>query len=443
MRYQRGGQVFKTGKLGRVNIVRQQMLLPGEILQSKVTGSVRLTPLRERETIALNARMDCFVQPLRWLYPALGATLTAAAKTGAGPVAEAHGIGTVSFAGDGGTGEKYGAHDLGVGGNGQVSVFSWYRDAALRVWNEWWRWPEDQDATNWAPDGLKAVNLAHSWTRLNQQQESGGLYSVSHRNNGDIDLRALEEASAKFATSQKEHWLAHDRFLPLLRELWRADGTREVDKVPMRLRGAELGVHPRDLYATDKDGLGASAALYNFQVNHDFGTFSAPEHMIVTYTLCLRVLPLAEDEGNPTAFSHDRDLASIFGFPAILASRRPSAVRGRNIHGFTGDRTVLGYNPAGWEWRVPWNLVDGRIDEQNSFPILRSIEGENATGLRDATRVGNIFLSARLGDYLTDLRFSEAVDSPIAGPGQSVMTGTDEGGRGASAYELPGQANVS
>ena len=65
--YDRGGTVLKTGKIGRVNILRQQLLLPGERLRASVKGGVRLTTLREPESVGIHARVDAFVQPVRWL----------------------------------------------------------------------------------------------------------------------------------------------------------------------------------------------------------------------------------------------------------------------------------------------------------------------------------------------------------------------------------------
>ena len=59
--YDRGGKVLKTGKIGRVNILRQQMLLPGERLRASVNGGVRLTTLREPESVSIHARVDGFV----------------------------------------------------------------------------------------------------------------------------------------------------------------------------------------------------------------------------------------------------------------------------------------------------------------------------------------------------------------------------------------------
>ena len=86
-------------------------------------------------------------------------------------------------------------------------------------------------------------------------------------------------------------------------------------------------------------------------------------------------------------------------------------------------------------------MIGTRIDIRNSFPIIRTIEGQDRTSLRDATRVGNPFLSQTLGDYIMDLDFMESVDSPIPGARSSLFSGVGSAGRG-SAYPYPGPRQV-
>ena len=433
MMFDRGGQALKTGKIGRVNCVRQQLLLPGERLNSSVSGSVRLTPLRERESIRIHARIDAFVQPVRWLWPGLAAYLRDGqqdATVATWP--------TVSIP----THPGYSMSDLGIGGDEDgIDYLSVFKLAPMRVFNEWYRWPEDADITDWEVDGPKAVNLPHSFTRM---QAYDGLVAADTQvaaASNTMDVRDLSELQARFRQAMQQEWIAHDRYVDLLQQVWRAQGSREVDKVPLRLAGAEIGVNPRDMYATDGDSLGSSMALYNFTVNHRFGRYVAPEHSIVTYMFVMRFSPVAEDEGNPMALVSDRDWASLNGEPQILASQRPQPVRERNISG-RGTTTVLGYLPAGWHWRARWNCVGKRIDAQNTFPILRSIRGETAKSLRDATRIGEPFLSSRLGDYYCDLMFNETVDSPISGPRSSVFAGSGKEEGGGSAYPYPSPGHV-
>ena len=41
----RGGHTIKTGKIGRVNCLRQEMLMPGEHMNISMNGTVRLETL--------------------------------------------------------------------------------------------------------------------------------------------------------------------------------------------------------------------------------------------------------------------------------------------------------------------------------------------------------------------------------------------------------------
>ena len=432
--YDRGGQVLKTGKIGRVNVLRQQMLLPGERLRSSVHGGVRLTTLREPESVRIHARVDAFVQPVRWLWPDFVQYL----KDGPS-AAQAWPLEQVS-PGPNAVGRT--ASDLGLGGNTGAQVLAVFEESIKRIWNEWYKWPEDADATGWPRDGWQSVNLAHSFTRL-QNKPDGGAAELTTADGGSgrekFDIRALAELQEKFRQSVDQDWIAEDRYVDLLREIWGADGSREVDKVPVRLDGAEIGVSPRNVFATDAGGLGAGMSLYQFGVDHNFGTISMPEHCIVTYVLVVRFSTVAEDEVNPIALAHDRSWAEMVGEPGMLGAQRPTAVRGRNLTG--AGTNVLGYLPAGWQWRARWNVVGARIDDRGSFPLLKNLASSTAKQMRNATLIGEPFQSASLGDYMVDMDFSEISASPVPGPLSSVYTGTGDRVSGP-AYPYPGPRRV-
>ena len=68
-RAKRGGLTLKSGKIGRVNCLRQQIMMPGERMNASVSGTVKLETLRERESMRINAHLATFMTPLRWLWP--------------------------------------------------------------------------------------------------------------------------------------------------------------------------------------------------------------------------------------------------------------------------------------------------------------------------------------------------------------------------------------
>lgn len=427
-RYDRGGVTMKTGRIGKLQVVRQQILAPGERINMDMRGACRLAPLRERESIRIHVRLDAFATPVRWLWPDITDWLKEGpATTKVWPTA------TVT------------PDQFGIGGSGgPKKVLKPFVDAPIRIFNEWYKWPEDNDQLGWPDEGPICVSLAHSWSRLHDSAGGGGLDSeltTSQAGSREkFDLRELAELEARFRHTQDEEWVIHGRYVDLLRQVWNSrGGSREVDQVPLRLRGAEAGVDPQNISAFDSDGLGSNASLYRFGIDHRV-SFSAPEHFIVSVMLLVRFTSVAENEISPLAGADDRGWAELAGEPGQLAALRPQEVKDRNFSATSGS-DVRGYLPSGWEWRARWNTVGARIDDRDSFPLYRDLGGVTAGRLRDASRIGQPFLSSSLGDYMIDLEHRDIVMSPIPGPKSSIYAG---GGRRVegSDYPYPGPRRV-
>ena len=429
-RYDRGGLVLKTGKIGRMNILRQQMLLPGERLNCRIpNGEIRLTALRERESTRIHARLDAFATPIRWLWSDWPAYIKEGPATTKTLPTKTHWGSRLAVGGDG----------------GNRPIFKPFFDAPLRIYNEWYKWPEDNDITDIGADGPACVNLPMAWTRLQKndgpQAADRELVTTASSSREKFDIRDLSELQARYRNAIERDWIGHDRYMEIMQELWNAGGSREVDKVPIRIGGADLTSGPRNVYATDSAGLGSVMSLYNFGVNHNFGMVSFPEHMILTYILVLRFDPVAEDEQNPLSQVADMEWHDIVGDPGMLASERPRNVKRRELAD-TSSSTALGYLPAGWQWRSRWNHVGTRVDARNTYPVLKTISlSTTAAKLRDATQINPAFRSTALGDYSVNLVFDEMSDSPIPGPKSSLYAGAPLAGRGSS-YPYPGPRRV-
>ena len=430
----RGGRVEKTGKVGRLNILRQQIILPGEVLMPSVEGEVRMTPMRERESVPIDARVEAFVSPLRWLWEDFPQYLKEGPATALTPPIVVHTGGLTN--------------DLGVAAQGgNTTMHRWFHDHPLRIYNEWFKWPEDPDIASWPKEGGgKLINLPIAWTRLQANDgPQDADYQVQTDGSGNdqvIDVRTMAEMQARYRQAVDRDWLAHDRYVDLLKTMWHAGGSAEVDKVPRRLRPGRGNVRPRNLWATNSDGLGQVSSIYDFRLDHNWKKVVMPEHAIVTYCLAVRFRPVAEEEGNPMAFPFDRTWAEITGHAGMLAAMRPQAVRERNFTGNPNSTNILGYLPAAWEWRTRWNHIGRRIQARDSFPLVQNLsEANSAAELRDATRINDAFLSQSLGDYTVDCNFSERVHSAIPGAMSSLYSGVGNAGRGSSE-PYPGPRRV-
>lgn len=402
----RGGTTLKTGKIGRVNCLRQQMLAPGEVMNSTIKGQVRLESLRERDSLRIHAHLATFVTPVRWLWSDWPNYIKEGPSTSLTPPVV--------------QGQDMASIGIGAFSPQVTSAQRFWLDAPLRIYNEWYKWPEDADAGVWGADGPKAVPLQHCWNRLryNAEPTDADDYTVAAAT--DFDVRSLAEIQAKFRSGMDRDVMSYNRYMELLRDMYGADGSREVDQVPIMVDQTSVGVNPRDMPATDAAGLGQWQSIFDFSVDHSIRGISFPEHCIVSYMLTIRFAPLIESR-HPLANSELTWQEQVLDVD-YLGSLRPQNVKLREFTA-TESQTDMGYLPAGWQWRSGHDVIGTRIDQRDSFPYMDTPTDQfNA---KDATRIKQAFRSQSLGDYLCDLYFSESVRSPLGNSKESYFSGME------------------
>ena len=417
---QRGGIVIKTGKIGRCNVLRQQLVAPGEMINTHIQGNVTLENLREKETLRIHGHLATFLTPVRWLDSNWTTFLSAGPNGGE----------TITTT----TGQHLNSIGLGASNSTAVTYPKFFLDAVLRIFNEWYKWPEDADATTWGINGEKAVPLQRAWNRARYTATptQSNDYTVSSASN--FDVRTLAETQAKFRAAMERDVLSYGRYMELVQEMYNANGSREVDKVPMKIDEQTLSVRPRNQAATDAAGLGEWSSNYEYQIDHHINGITAPEHCVLTYVLLNRFAPVIESR-NPLAVGH-YTYEEIVGDPEILRNQQPQEVTIRDVATSTST-TSLGYLPAGWQWRMGWDVIGKKIDNANSFPMMEIPTGQ--ANAKDATRVKEAFRSNALGDYLADLEFSEKSKNLHGSALESYFSGMT----GASSNaELPKQGKM-
>jgi hypothetical protein len=409
----RGGLTLKTGKIGRVNCLRQQILMPGEMMNVSVQGNVRLESLRERDVMRINAHLACFMTPLRWLWPEYPDYLREGPETSETPP---------SMIPSDDDWSKYGVGTYEVG-LGVKDLLEYFPDNYLRVYNEWYKFPGAPDATdNDIPvDGLKAVPLAKPWSRC--RYTAGPYDSENYEVDSatEFDVRELAQIQAKFRSAIKRDVISYNRWSELVKEAYNGDGSREVDQVPLMLDQVEVGVTPRDLPATDGASLGQWQSLYDFNVDHQIKGIVAPEHCIVSWFLVVRFPSITA--GHSPLATDSIDWETLTADPEYLSSAMPKEVQVRDLLA-PDTSTVLGYLPAGWEWRCDHDVIGKAIYDRNSFPFMEN--PTTATEAKDATRIKNAFRSAALGDYMVDVYFKEESRQPIGTAMDSYFSGMVE-----------------
>lgn len=424
--YDRGGQVLKTGKIGRMNVLRQQLMFPGETIKPRLNGNCKLEVLRERDALRINARIDTFLTPLRWLWPEYPAYVRQ--EEGVAPPT----VSTTDWS------------RFGVGGfsTGTPRLFKPFLDSVLRIYNEYYKWPEAADALDTDllissnTDGMKLMPLPMPWNRARDSMTPANVadheYNVT---NNVVDVVELNEIYGKFKSAMQKGILSFDRWQPLIKEIFGAGGSNEVDQIPFLIDSVETGVNPRDVPATDGASLGQWMSLYDFDIEHSVGPVTAPEHAILTYVMAVRFPSITENDVNPFA-NHTNPIpyADMTGDPTLIATAPPENTLASH-HFNTGGSAGIGYLPSGWRARTGWNMIGTRIDNRATFPLYQEVQG--ASTARDATYVNNAFRSSALGDYVVDLFFKEKSTKPLPSAKTATLSGIDGTSHSTNEFNVP------
>jgi hypothetical protein len=402
----RGGLTLKSGKIGRCNVLRQQIMMPGERMNMSIEGSVRLETLRERDVFRINAHLATFMTPLRWLvsdwptYVKTNGVSGTIPSLGAAPNLAKYGIG---------------AYNSAIISSG---CYQFWEDAPLRIYNEWYKWPENADSTSWNDDGEIAVPLSKNWSRARFDIDPSVSNDYTQQSLGDsFDIRELAVTQARFRSAMKRETLSFNRWMELVKQTWKGDGSREVDQVPIMLDQVEVGVNPRDMPATDGASLGQWQSIYDFGVDHQIRGIVAPEHCIITTILVVRFGSITEAK-HPLAEVADPFVMTAD--PEYLGSAQPELVQLSDVF-MSDSSTDVGYLPAGWQWRSDHDVIGELVDTADSFPYMDAPTTQ--AECKDATRTKDAFRSTRLGDYLVDVYFKEDCNQPIGTAMDSYMSG--------------------
>ncbi len=338
---QRGGLTLKTGRIGFVNCLRQQIMMPGERMNISINGSCRLESLRERDVMRINAHLGVFMTPLRWLWPEFPDYVKQGPDTAIVPPT------VTPVATD--IGPNW--DRLGIGSHdplGASDILAFYQDAYTRVWSEWYKWPEEPDLSIVIKDGLPAVPLSKAWSRTREDATPSDStdYTIDS-STPTIDVRELAQVQARFRGAMKRDVLSFNRWMELVSEVYKGKGSREVDQIPILIDQVDVGVNPREIPATDGASLGQWQSLYDFQIDHQIRGVVAPEHCILTYMLTVRFASVVE--GHHPLATDGLGWHDLTADPEYLSVAMPVEVdQSEMFHIVPGSD--IGFLPAGWQW---------------------------------------------------------------------------------------------
>lgn len=420
--YDRSGRSLTGIKAGRWKCLRQQLMHTGERMQPGVVGEVRFGALREQIQIPLHCTYLFVWTPMRYLWN-----------------------GWVQYVKDGYDGttspptEQLNIHEcLGIGGSGagNLTIYKFWRQNYLRIYNWHMKWPTDSDATtiqNAGLDarkyGLKAVQLEHALSRAMKDTLTAADYTITTAQSGSREkftLRDIALLQGRLRTETDRMWFGENRYREILQRIWDVSGVHDAEEVPTVIHDERRMMTGEDLWATDGDSLGQVAGIMQWPVNHWLPfPFTAPEGGILSEWICVRAEPIFSSQHTPfmRPLGSDHDYATLTADEEILGKMAPQDLLGTryDAHGSNSDN--FGKVPAGQHWRTGWDNIATEITERESYPLWDRDSGRS-TKYHYAHSIDDAFISQHLGNAIVNVRHVQLSDSKVPLPMQSVMAGT-------------------
>jgi hypothetical protein len=437
--YDRSAKLTTAGDYGFLNVLFQDFYVPGEVLRAKMNGMVKVSALREQPVNRAHYNLSMFIQPVRWCDDNWAEFV----KAGPGAPSNLYPKNINILAGGPGILDR-----LGLGGPpavgstspGRVNIPEYFVNSVRNIYNQYYKFPSEPDLSTadivGKDDKLIAVPLPCPWSR-GQDTDGTTPNDVNVPSATTFDVRTLETVRARFRNSMEREWttVGSKRYQDVIKELFGAEGSREVDRRPILISDASMGREFHERMATDGPSIGEGYAVGDFSIDHNFGEITLNEHYIMTVILTPRFESVHRSEFNPLAFApSEYTWAEIVGDPGLLASMPPQQVRLSSMIN-QPDTSVDGrvFLPAGWQYRARRNVTSPEFQDRDTFPFYRGVLSKTLARKAD-TAPKNAFSSTSLRQYHGRLNLMINSDSPIPPAASSVFTGSYVKGRGDDQF---------
>ena len=431
MKYDRSGIRIGTIKLGRWNCLRQEWMIPGEAMELDLSGGITMAALREPISLKVHATLAAFYTPMRFITPD-GANFPAMVKEGLDNTTLANSfmaytVPTASTP----AGVPWDALGVGHIEEGDEIAQFWVRNY-LDIYNWYMRWPEDAehaiaslkfDSSNmqW---GFPAVSLESYATRLRTETlDDADLTVEGTESSGttSLNLRVLAAAKSRLRSEVTRDWWGRRGYNETVQSIWGTWPSENVEERPFLIGKESAWLSGGNIHATDGDNLGRRAGLMQMNFAQDFGTFTAPEHGVISYWLTLRVPPIYIGQANPLLGTDDWTYDDWIMEPSRIAALAPQSITRRKfLPGTTDD--IEGLHPRGQHQRTGWHQIDGQIATRDSFPVYKT--PATVASLKYHQDMDHAFVSQAYGHGLMSVEFNQVTSSPLPPPAASIMAGT-------------------
>jgi len=420
---------FKTGDIGRLNVLSIIPVVAGESVELDLEGVFRLSPLRRNLTVDCMVDLFAFYRPYRHTY---GDRWNDFIKDGVDE--------TVTFP----TYTIQGVTNTEVfGGNvraGRVLPL-WLIQDYWSIWNRFFRPPperiDDNDVTTailnsfWDTQtrdlGPRCCWPKAPWnTAIPQPSASDRRVSLQ---SSQLDLLDLRRVKARYKTELDREYFGAT-YNDIMDRVWNASVNIDADQRPELIMRKQQWLSGYDTDGTAADNLGEYAGKSAAVLNFGFPRRYFPEHGTI-WILCLYRFPLLINNAvNPILTRAQPSYKWLAGDPEVMMSEPPETLDMADWNWLGSTISdPSGAVPYGMHHRYIPSYIDYRLISLQGFPFLdvnRAFAG-GAGPLIPQSAISfwnTMFRNVSQRHWQVQARLNVITQSPVPSVLKSIYAGT-------------------
>lgn len=417
---------MSTGEIGRLQTLSVIPLVAGDVLQGRLQGVCRLSPLRRQ--LMVDARVDLFAFyiPHRHIY---GSSWVDFLSDG---VDETVVFSTGTLTGGLAWPYSYLATKYRTTG---ATVPLWLLAGYNRIWNRYFRHPSmdsDEKADTYEPANQAEARYGYGigflpavWNTGIEGEVGTADYQVA--TTGDIlDITALAQKQARLKTERRKEFYDR-RYTDVLRGTYGTTVNIDADERPQLVMHKSQWMSGYDVDGTDDASLGTYVGKAAATVGLEVPRRQFAEHGALWLMAAVRFPPIHEDEVHYLASKPQPTYKEIAGDPDILAKEPPETLDldPYFLQGAGHSLADGGIVPYGQWYRYQPSFVHDDYDVVGNFSWLdRNLTSKANTRYHQLNDYDAVFQTTQLAHWQIQSRVDMDVRRSVPPVEASIFAGS-------------------
>ena len=433
--------IATVGGIGHIQTLTKVPIIAGDSIGFKLSGKLRLSPLRR--SIVLDPKVDlcAFFVPHRHVY---GQTWIDWVKGGVDSGITLPGLAR-------GTKRPYYLAGSPHFTEGMPSLPRWAVVGYNQIFNRYFRVPTDQASVkveNWMPDydsdpdtqeyalsnygamapRLKTVLSTPVYTAVDQNDRRLELRSPSALQGASqqvLDLTDLASIKARYRSEQEREWL-YVRYADLLSGVWPgAHANTDADQRPTMLARQSFFLSGYDQSGNDDATLGTFQGNSEGRIQFSMPNRLLPEHGTLWILAVVRYPSLYHNEGHFLEHKADPSYRQFAGEHTIVAGEAPKEYRTQEFFGTTSTGSI-GHAPYGQWYRFHPPRIHPLFKDREGYPFLTGHQQtRDELHYHQPNEYKHVFQTRVNGEWEYTGNCEMHALRSIPAPMQSLFVGTD------------------